>query len=209
MRRIGREPAVDAAEESRTDSRFGVARPEPPDLVLPEDVVAGEELVRSLPGEDDLQPRRAHRAGEVEERRGRRAQERLLRELDHAWEHVGDRPRGHARPPEADVEMPRDLVLLATLVEMRVAEADAERGQQIVARLRAASAATEDESRPPLRYAATGTSARSRIRTESSRSACSSSIDVRLRPLFVLLGGEVEIPPANGTAALRRAPTTR
>ena len=97
MRRIGREPAVEAAEESGRRRDVGIARPEPPHLVLAEDVVAGEELVGALAGEDDLEPGVAHRAGEVEERRWSGSQQRLLGELDHAREEVGDRARSRRR----------------------------------------------------------------------------------------------------------------
>ena len=95
--------------------------------------------------------------------------------------------------------MPRDLVLLATLVEMRVAEADAERGQQIVPRL------PGRECRDERRVQAAAQVRRNRnVRAQPDSDGIVEEpvelVDrVRLRPLIALLRGEVEIPPANGT----------
>src|SRR5688572_28358620 len=47
---------VQPGEQERAQRRLRLARPEVPHLVLAEDVVAGEELVRALAGRDHLEP---------------------------------------------------------------------------------------------------------------------------------------------------------
>src|SRR5205823_13157928 len=51
---VGSQKAVQPLKEERPEPRRRLASPEAANLVLAEDVVAGEQLVRPLSGEDDV-----------------------------------------------------------------------------------------------------------------------------------------------------------
>ena len=124
LRRVGREPAVQAAKEQRTQARRGIACPKPSHLVLLEDVVAAEQLVSPFAGQHDLESGIVHRGGEVEKGNRSRSQQRLLGELDDPREGGGDRCGVHGRSLEVDTELTGHSVLLRALVELSVREAN-------------------------------------------------------------------------------------
>ena len=134
-RGVGREPAVQPAEEQRAQLGRRVARPEAPHLVLAEDVVAGEELVRRLAREHDLEPCFLHRARKTKQRGGRRSQHRLLGQLDSTRERLRDRGGVDHGPVEDDAQLAGDRVLRPALVVALVGEPEPERGQAALADL--------------------------------------------------------------------------
>ena len=139
-------------------------RPEAADLRFLEDVVAAEHLVRAFAGEHDLVAVVAHQLREQIQRRRRRAQERRLGVPDDIGNDAGDVVVRAAQLAVLGAERVDDLALVAALVEFGIVERDRERAQRRVSHSRVASAVISDESRPPLRYAPTGTSARRRSR---------------------------------------------
>ena len=83
-------PGVDAVEQRGPAGGLGLLGPEAADPGLAEEVVAGEELVRSLAGENHLEAILAHEAGQQEHRRRGRPHQRGLRVPDHLREHRAD-----------------------------------------------------------------------------------------------------------------------
>ncbi len=109
----------------------GWRRPEPPDLPLAEQVVAGEQLVGALSREDDLDARVADQPRQQEQRRRRGAQERSLGVRDDLRERLRD-----VLAPDHDLlvialDQRGDGALMTGLVVLGVLEADREGAEPV------------------------------------------------------------------------------
>ena len=103
-----------AGEQRRPHRRARVARPESPHLGLLEDVVAGEELICSLSGQDDLVAAVPDGPREGEHRRRRRPEQGLLGELHGPAEPVGYGGAVHVELMQVDTPRASAIVLCAS-----------------------------------------------------------------------------------------------
>ena len=121
------EERMHACEQRRPHRRLGIARPEAPHSCLFEDVVAGEELIRSLTGEDDLVAALLDRPREGEHRRRRRPKQGLLGKLHSTAEPVRHRGTIHVELTQVNAESVGDRPLRVGLVDRRPRKRQAER----------------------------------------------------------------------------------
>src|SRR5262249_14006196 len=98
--------------------------PEPPDLRLAEDVVTGEELVRALTGQHDLQSVFVDSRRQSQQRRRGGPKRGLLGKGDGSRQQLGDVRRVDRHPRQLRADLLDEPILVRALVETGITEAD-------------------------------------------------------------------------------------
>jgi hypothetical protein len=132
-RRRARQVRIKAPEQQRSQAAVRAARPESAHPVLPEQVVAGEELVRAFAGQHDAIAALAHEPRQHIKRRRGRSQQWRLGVPDHVRKHAGHVGGVATHRAVAGAERVDRRALIVRLIEFCVFELDGERAQRDVA----------------------------------------------------------------------------